>query len=314
MREREIIELFLKEVELQGDLPLGDDAGAIKLGNAWIVVTSDMLVWGTDVPPIMTPEQAGMKVVIMNLSDVAAMGAKPLGFFFSLGIPRDIGEDVLRGIAKGIGRAANLYRVPVLSGDTNEGRELVIDGGALGLTERPLLRSGARPGDLVCVTGDLGRALAGLLTWKKGLNISPSIRRSLYEKLLEPTARVEEGIELGKVANAAIDVSDGLSKELHILAEMSGVRIVVEEDRIPIGEGVQEVAELLGFDPIELALTSGEEFELVFTVSPERVYELSFDFSIIGRVDAGKGVYIERGGRKERMPLFGWEHFAEGLL
>ncbi len=99
--EWDIIELFTRNLKLQGDLPLGDDAGAIRLGDEWLVATNDMLVRETDVPDIMTPEQVGFKAVTMNVSDVAAMGAKPLGFLFSLGIPADIDTNYLEGVARG---------------------------------------------------------------------------------------------------------------------------------------------------------------------------------------------------------------------
>ncbi len=310
MRESEIIDLFLKHLRNQGDLPLGDDAGAIRLGNGWLVATNDMLVRKTDVPEVMTPEQVGFKAVTMNVSDVAAMGAKPIGFLFSLGVPGDLERGYLEGIAEGIGKALGFYDIPVLSADTNEADDLVIDGITLGMTKKPLTRSGARPGELVCVTGDIGRALAGLLVWKKDLDVSPSVKRALYEKLLEPKARVREGMALSGVASAAIDISDGLSKELHLLARMSKVGIEIRSDSLPIHGSVFEVADLLGLNPVEIALASGEEFELVFTLPEESVEILGFDCTPIGRTFRGTGIYITTGEKREEMPLLGWEHLS----
>ena len=309
MRESEIIELFLKHLKRQGDLPLGDDAGAIRLGNGWLVATNDMLVRKTDVPEIMTPEQVGFKAVTMNLSDVAAMGARPIGFLFSLGIPGDLGKDYLESVARGIGEALDFYSVPVLSADTNEADDLIIDGIALGRAERLLTRSGAKPGELVCVTGDLGRALAGYILWKNSLDVSEGTRRVLYEKFLEPKARVREGMALSGVAASSIDVSDGLAKELHILAKMSSVGIEVYPEELPIGKGVEEVAGLMGLDPVEIALASGEEFELVFTVPPSKVDELPVECRVIGRTLKGPGLYLTRGGMRKELPPLGWEHF-----
>jgi len=310
LRESEIISLFLKHLKRQGDLPLGDDAGAIRFGDEWLVATNDMLVRKTDVPDIMTPEQVGFKAVTMNLSDVASMGARPVGFLFSLGIPPDLDGDYLEGVARGIGDALDFYGVPVLSADTNEADDLIIDGIALGIAERLLTRSGARPGELVCVTGDLGRALAGYLVWKHGLDVSEQTREALSEKFLEPKARVSEGLVLSKVASSAIDVSDGLAKELHLLAEMSGVGIEVHPEKLPVGEGVEEVAGLLGIDPIEIVLASGEEFELVFTVKEELTRDLGLECTPFGRILRGDGVYITTGKKRRRIPPLGWEHLS----
>ncbi|ASJ10874.1 thiamine-phosphate kinase [Thermococcus sp. P6] len=307
--EGDIIELFMRHLRLQGDLPLGDDAGAVRLGNEWLVATNDMLVRKTDVPDLMTPEQVGFKVFTMNVSDIAAMGAKPVGFLFSLGVPKDLDLAYLEGIARGIARASEFYETPILSADTNEADDLIIDGMALGRAERLLTRGGAKVGDLVCVTGDVGRALAGLLLWKKGIEAP----MGFYEKLLEPKARVKEGAVLGGHASAAIDISDGMSKELHLIAQMSGVKILIDAERIPIREEVFEVAEFLGIDPLRVALASGEEFELIFTLPEERLDELDFNFTVVGKVERGEGVYLRRNGRVERMPLLGWEHLSGSI-
>ena len=310
MRESEIIELFLRHLKRQGDLPLGDDAGALRFGDKWLVATNDMLVRKTDVPEVMTPEQAGFKAVTMNVSDVAAMGAEPVGFLFSLGVPPGIDADYLEGIAKGISEALHFYGIPVLSADTNEAGDLIIDGIALGVTGRLLTRSGARQGDLVCVTGDLGRALAGLLVWKHDIGVPEKTRKALYEKFLEPRARVKEGMLLSKVASSAIDVSDGLAKELYLIAKMSGVGIGIRPEKIPIRDEVAEVAEILGLSPLEIALASGEEFELVFTVSPELVDAIDFRFSVIGQVTEGSGVYLVSDLGRKPLPQLGWEHLS----
>lgn len=309
--EREIIELFMRHLKLQGDLPLGDDAGAIKWESGWLVVTNDMLVRTTDVPDIMTPEQVGFKVFTMNVSDVAAMGATPIGFLFSIGVPRDFEMEYLEGISRGIAKASEFYRTPIISADTNEACDLIIDGIALGKTKRLLTRSGAKIGDLVCVTGDVGRALAGLKVYFESLEVGERTRKALYEKLLEPKARVKEGQVLSKYANATIDISDGMSKELHLIAKMSGVKILIDSEKLPIRKEVFEVADLLGLGPIEIALASGEEFELVFTIPERHLDKLDFDFTVIGRVEKGEGVYLRRNGKLEKMPVLGWEHLSK---
>lgn len=302
MREGEIISLFMKHFERHS---LGDDAGFIKLNNSWLLVTSDMLVWKTDVPDFMTPEDAGRKVVTMNVSDIAAMGGRPMAFFFSLAVPGDVSEDILRGIARGINEGSKVYKLKIVNGDTNEADDIIIDGGSLGIGKRLLLRSNAKPGDLVCVTGDLGRPLTALLLWMRG----EKIPREIEEKARNPRARVEEGVKLSSLANSAIDISDGLSKELWEIANASNVRIIIEEERLPISDSVKEIVS----DPVKVALASGEEFELLFTIPREKVEELDIDFKIIGRVEGGNGVYIKRGRKIEELEVLGWEHLAGGI-
>jgi len=310
VRESEIIDLFISHFKRQGDIPLGDDAGALKLGDEWLIATNDMLVRKTDVPDVMTPEQVGFKVVTMNVSDVAAMGARPIGFLFSMGVPEGIGAEYLEGIARGMAEALDYYRIPVLSADTNEADDLVVDGIALGLTPAPVTRSGARPGDVVCLTGDVGRALAGYLVWKNGLDVSDKTRRVLYDRFLHPVARSTEGERLSGIATSAIDVSDGLSKELYVISRNSGVRIEVELESLPVREEIFEIAELMGIDPYHIVLGSGEEFELLFTVPPHKIEELGFEFTVIGVVKEGNGVYYRSGGRVQELPLVGWEHLS----
>lgn len=308
--EQEIIEMFMKHLKLQGDLGLGDDAGVLVFGDGWLVATNDMLVKSTDVPEIMTPEQVGFKVFTMNISDLAAMGARPIGFLFSLGVPNRFDRDYLEGIARGLARASKFYETPIISADTNEACDLIIDGIALGKAKKILTRSRAKIGDLVCVTGDIGRALAGLKVYFGNLEVGKRTRKVLYEKLLEPKARVREGQVLAEYANSAIDISDGMSKELHLIAKMSGVKILIDSEKLPIREEVFEVAGLLDLDPVEIALASGEEFELIFTIPEEHLNKMDFCFTVIGRIEKGRGVYLKRNRKVEKMPVLGWEHLS----
>ncbi|AFK23332.1 thiamine-phosphate kinase [Pyrococcus sp. ST04] len=301
MKEEEIILLFKSEFSKVGNI-LGDDAGYTRIGDKWLIITADMLVWRTDIPDFMTPREAGKKVVTMNMSDIAAMGARPIGFFFSLGIPKDTDDKTLRGIARGIREGVEEYGVEILSGDTNDSLEIIIDGGAIGIGERLLLRSGAKPGDLVCVTGDLGRPLLALALWLKG----EKIPKEVAEKVKNPKARVKEGLKLAKYATSAIDISDGLSKELWEISRKSNVKIIIDPANLPIHPRVLEIAK----DPVRMALASGEEFELVFTVPKDEVESIDLDFTIIGEVKEGQGVYIKEKGKIKELPILGWEHFT----
>ncbi len=306
--ESEIIELFKNRIKRR--INIGDDAGYFysdKTGE-WVVIANDMLISSTDIPDILGAEDVGFKIVTMNVSDVVAMGAKPTHFSFSIGFPKYTDLDYLERIANGIDEALKEYDMFLIAADTNEALELIIDGIAIGFSKRLLLRDNAKVGDLVCITGDVGRVLAALILYKRGeIESYPE----LLKKLCKPFARVYEGITLSKFANSAIDVSDGISKELNAIARASNVRIVIDAKKIPIENVVFEVSEYLKLDPIDIALSSGEEFELLFTIPAKLIHKLNFDFNVIGRVERGDGVYLERNGEMSIISETGWEHFSD---
>lgn len=272
-----------------------EDAAHFNLGERKICLTTDMLVGETDVPPGMTPRQIGKKSVVQNLSDLAAMGSSPHYFCASMAFPRSYALRNAKRIIDGIDSTCGRYDVDFVGGDTNEG-ELSIAGFALGSSEKIVLRSGARVGDVVCLTGDVGRVSAGLADLKRAT-------REMKKKIFEPEARVEEGRNL--VATSCIDVSDGLSSELHTISECSHVRIDVDSEKIPMHEDVSCAARRAGRDTITFALGSGEEYELLFTCAQRNLEKNDFDFSVIGRVSGGKGVFLDG----VRMRRVGWEHF-----
>lgn len=291
----------------------GDDAGAFRLGDQWVVLTNDMLVSSTDVIPAMSPEDVGFKAVTMNVSDLAAMGAEPKFFAFSVGFEEsDVGfaKRLFLGIQEGL----EMYGMNLISADTNSSKELIVDGIAVGFARRLLKRSKAKPGEVVCVTGDLGRPLSALLIELKGLNADSSVREKLMEKLLRPVARVEEGMRLSEIVNCAIDVSDGLVKELKTIASASDVGIVVDLKALPVCEEVREFCRMNGLDDSEIAMNSGEEYELVFTADEKMLRDLDFDFTVIGRVVEGRGVWVEYRGEKREARDLSWRHFSEWFV
>ncbi|ADC66371.1 thiamine-monophosphate kinase [Ferroglobus placidus DSM 10642] len=298
--EREIIDIAKRIFKFEEE-----DAGFFKFGDAYIVIANDMLSRSFDFPSKLLPKQIGWKAVTASVSDLAAMGAKPIYFSYSLGLSREeisFVEDLMKGIRE----ALDFYGMKFLSGDTNESTELVLDSVAVGIARNLLLRSNAKVGDAVCVTGDLGRAYCSLLYLLEKVE---EIEEKILEKFLKPVARVDEGLKLANIANSAIDVSDGLSKELNLLANSSGVMIKVFEDRIPIREEVLEFCTSNNLNPIEVALNSGEEYELLFTVSKDKLEDLDFEFSIIGEVSKGEGVFLVGKEKKPLLPA-GWEHFS----
>lgn len=284
MRERELITEITAFLRISNE-----DAFVFPFNTILFSLTVDTLVAKTDVPEGMTPFQIGWKTVVMSLSDLAAMGATPKYFLLSLTLPR---EYPVLDIIKGAKSACTRYHCKYCGGDLNEG-ELSASGFALGTSKTVMLRSGANPHDKVGITGDVGRVYCGL----KDLETAT---QSMKEKIFTPRPRIAEGLMLK--ANSCIDISDGLSSELHHIAKASDVRIDISSDKIPLHKDVAKKAKTLGEDPIPWALQSGEEYELLFTspyVNPKTGTE-------IGDVEKGKGVFLDG----EPMPLLGWEHYT----
>ncbi|MDH7596833.1 MAG: thiamine-phosphate kinase [Methanothrix sp.] len=282
-----------------------DDCAVIELDGDCLVVTTDMLHRETDFPAQATPWQIGWMSAAVNLSDIAAMGAEPLGILIASGIPPETDVEIIDEIFRGIRDCVRAYGTEVLGGDTDAHRELTICGTALGRVsrERILRRRGARPGDLLCTTGSLGGAGAGL----KALDIG---RFDLARRLLEPRPRVREGIALARTGavTAMMDNSDGLALSLHDLADAGGTGFMVEYWRIPLADEVREIAES-DEEALEMVLSAGGDFELLFTVREDMIDDArkACELSVIGRA-VEDGVWLERDGRRIPISRRGYEH------
>jgi thiamine-monophosphate kinase len=302
LRERDLI---LRISEILGGVE-NDDCAVIDAGERYLVVTTDMLHRKTDFPDIMNPWQMGWMSVAVNLSDIAAMGAEPAGVLIAAGLPPESDLYFIDELFSGFGDCAGYYGTRILGGDTDRHQELTITGTALGFVEkdRVIRRKGAREGDLLCTTGTLGGAGAGLLAWQEGRLDSPFI-----EKLLEPEPRLAEGQALARsgAVTAMMDNSDGLALTLSDLAGVSRVGFVVEEDAVPIASGLSEtVGKKIAQ---ELVMSAGGDFELVFTVRREGLEEArrACKLTVIGEV-VKEGLWIETDGERKRLTARGYEH------
>ncbi|MBS7246960.1 MAG: thiamine-phosphate kinase [Candidatus Jordarchaeales archaeon] len=267
--ERKLVERLLGFVD--DWYSSSEDAAAIQIGGITLVFSSDMLVARTDVPPGMTWKQVGWKVVVMNLSDLAAKGAEPIGGLYAFGLPKWFKVNDALEIASGIKEASNFYGARYLGGDVNESDEVVVSGAVLGVTEKFVPRGGAKPGEVVAVTGPFGLTAAGLKILLEGLE-SGSEKDRCLKTVYQPEPRIREGVTLAKggYASSCIDSSDGLAASLHELAKASKVGFAI--DNVPIPPEVLVFAQRNGLDPYELALYGGEEYELVATI-PEAKWE-----------------------------------------
>lgn len=298
-------ELIRRISEILGGI-VNDDCAVIDAGERYLVATTDMLHRQTDFPDIMSPWQIGWMTVAVNLSDVAAMGAQPAGVLIAAGLPKDADLYFIDELFSGFGDCAGYYGTKVLGGDTDSHQELTITGSAFGFVDKDLVlrRSGARPGDLLCTTGVLGGAGAGLWAWKQG-----DLQSRFIEKLLEPEPRLKEGRALAqsRAVTAMMDNSDGLALSLSDLSEVSRVGFVVREEALPVAEGLEE---LVGREEaVETVMSAGGDFELVFTVKPEGLERArqACELTVIGEV-VEEGLWLEIEGERRRIEARGYEH------
>jgi len=321
MGERKLVELAKRVFKTPRSVKvgIGDDGAVISLGKHELVVTTDMLASGTDFPSGTTPFHMGWKAVVANLSDLAAMGARPLGILFSLGLPGSLEREFVEELLRGMKRSAKEHGTYVIGGDFGESPEVTICGTAVGKIEdgKALKRSGAKPGDLLAITGEPGCAAAGL----EILNLKMKGHRKLVESFLKPRARLREGVILARRgwATSAIDVSDGLIRDLWNLSKGSGVKLVLERGKIPVSPALLRLTSKLGRSAWDFVLYGGEDFELIFTVSPRRwndvermLGKLGTKVSVVGRVEKGRGVFLQEDGKTMRVRDFGYEHFTHG--
>ena len=318
--ERKIIELILECLDQMPNplIPFGDDASAVDLGTDKLaVINMDMLVGKTDVPKTMSLWQAARKAVIMNISDLAAKGAQPLALLASIGVPPNLTKTDIQQIGKGLNAGAREYNTYILGGDTNEASDLIISCMALGVCRKHHLikRSGAKPGDYVAVTGSFGKTASGLKILMNGLS-APEIRGELVASVLMPKARVKEGMILAQsqATTASIDSSDGLAWSLHELSRASNVGFHL--DKLPIAPEAERFAKIHGFDPVELALYGGEEYELLVTIKPKlwqeakkAVENVGGSLIKMGLVTEEKQLLLKTDGKLVSIEARGWEHF-----
>lgn len=256
---------------------IGDDAAVIATSpRQWWHVTTDLLAEGVHFDlRAASPKSVGYRAAMANLSDIAAMGARPRYLFTSLAIPKQLKAAQVDQLYEGLMKACHRHGVCLVGGDTSASRAgLFLSITLIGTTmaQRALLRSGARVGDRIYVTGTLGDSLAGLrmLTRQTTPKLGTNHRRFLINRHLCPTARVGEGQWLNdnRLATAAIDLSDGLSGDIRHICEESGVGAEIELGAIPLSASCRAYANASRQDPTQLALTGGEDYELLFTVSP----------------------------------------------
>ena len=314
----------LNSVNQRTVLGIGDDAAVVEVsGNKLLVITTDMLVEGSHfIWEKISARDLGYKSLAVNLSDVAAMGGKPLHAVVALGLPSSLQVEDIDAFYDGMEELASRYGVDIIGGDiTASPSSLVVSLTVVGEVDPAHLvtQAGAAEGDLVAVTGELGSSAAGLAILLNELpRVSSPARELALTRHLRPQPRVEAGQELaatGRV-HAMKDISDGLAKELNTIATASKKMILIKAETIPVSPAAAAVAIELGQDPLPMALTGGEDYELVLTFSRGEwelirtiCQKLDVPVHVIGEVMTGEGVFLEKSGVRTRLTPGGYSHF-----
>lgn len=308
---------------------IGDDAAVIDNGDKLTVVSTDLLVEGIHFDLMYTPlKHLGYKSIVVNLSDIYAMNAQPKQVTVSIAISNRFSVEAVSEIYEGIYAACKAYNVDLIGGDTTSSpRGLVISVTAIGQGEKDKLvyRNGAKVGDIICISGDLGAAYLGLqiLEREKQLYLdNPSVQPDLEQqtylvgRILKPEARkdiIEALNANGIKPTSMMDISDGLASELHHICHQSGVGAYIEETGVSIHPDAQMMAINFKLDPITCALSGGEDYELLFTIDPSDAEKLKYlpDIYMAGEiVPKEDGIKLHtKGGNVHPIVAQGWQHF-----
>ena len=279
-----------------------DDTAITSFDNTNLISTCDMLIQSRHFPDNMTYFDMGFKAVTVNVSDLAAMGAEPLGFLLAIALPKDLEIDSFKEIIDGVLKACEYYSIPLIGGDTNEASEIIITGTALGLVDNPMMKDTYHKGDLIAVTGDIGLAALGF---------EMDFLDSIYVKhALRPKARIREGQILKDYATSATDITDGLASELYEI-KREGIGFMIHEGMLNVSDEYKKLAGELNLDYLDLMLHVGEDFELLFTISKENLEKLPIDCIVIGEVTDSDVVELTlENGFVERIENRGYEHYV----
>jgi len=328
-----LIEHLTKNFEIHNAstvLSIGDDAAVIDHFGKQTVITSDMLVEGIHFDLMYTPlRHLGYKSVVVNLSDVYAMNATPTHITLNIAFSNRFSVEALDEFYEGVYAACEKYNVDLIGGDTSSSQKgFIISVTALGeiTPDKVVKRSGAKKGDLICVSGDLGGAFLGLTLLEREKKIylehpevQPDLENQEYivGRLLKPEAQ-KETVEFfesaGILPTSMMDVSDGLSSEVMHICKQSNVGCVLYEEKIPVNDAARQYAYKLELDPTACALSGGEDYELVFTIPLEDHDKvvLNEQISVVGYVtDIEEGMHIiTKGGSTHKLTAQGWNAFS----
>ena len=300
--------------ERNGMTGIGDDCAVLPSGDYDLLFSTDLLMEGVHfLRNESSPEDVGWKAAAVNLSDIAAIGGTPVATFLSIALPKDAQGEWAERFIKGYSEISRIHDVPLLGGDTTSSlRDIAVNVGIMGKcpSGRGLMRSGAREGETIYVTGPLGDSAGGLQAILKGIDRTDPVQ-TLIDRHKRPTPRVAEGkslIQNGKIG-AMMDISDGISSDLRHILKASGVGAVVSLDRLPLSNELKTVCQKHDWDIYELAVGGGEDFELLLT-GPEGLEDM-IDTPIypIGKIVQGENLTWTIDNQPVDLDFTGYKHF-----
>ena len=305
MAEFSIIDTYFNRKNANSvDLGVGDDSALLTPPpQQQLVICADTSVAGRHFPLDTHPHAIGWKSVAVNLSDIAAMGAKPHSILLALSLPQ-IDHHWLKDFSQGLYDCCDQFGVSLIGGDTTQSPHLTITVTALGWIEtgQAVTRAGAQVGDLICVSGTIGDAAFAL----------QHMGHPLQKRLDYPTPRCQLGQQLKGLASSMIDVSDGLAQDLGHILKASGVGAVLQLDQLPVSS---DIAKLEQEKKWQLALAGGDDYELCFTISPQNYHllaqqKLDVNLTIIGQITQNLGLTFFQNGVDYSIQFHGYQHFA----
>jgi len=310
LSERKIIEIMNKRKKKL----LSEDVEIFRLGDEQCAVSVDTLVESTDIPKGSKLSDISRKSVVSSVSDFAAKGIVPKFCIISLTLPKTISKKHVQDISRGISNACREFKIQLLGGDTNQGSEISIHVVLFGNQKKYIKRKNARVGDLICATGAFGYTSSALEIILKKKNASKKFLKKSKNLFFRPTPRLEFGHKAIGHITSCMDSSDGLSSCLNEMSRQSKKKFTITE--LPTNDDIKEFSKINRINLRRLVFDGGEEFELVFTVSPKNLTEilriarkLKISIFQIGRVSKGNGVFFHNKKESFRIKDRGWEHF-----
>ena len=314
LSEKKIIELFQNRLGNTNFVP--EDVESFKIGKKRLVAKVDTLVESTDVPPGMKLEDVARKSIVSCVSDFAAKGVKPIFGIVSLTIPKRLSRSNIESLAKGFQRAAGEFKLKILGGDTNEGKELVITFSLFGTSKKIVNRKGAKTNHVIITSGPFGYSGAGLSILLKNKNGSKKFKAKAKSAVFRPNCRLTFGLKNKNYFSSSMDSSDGLSTTLNEMSTQSKKKFVIT--RMPSENDVFDFASSNGLNANDLIFNGGEEYEIVATANTSNLTRIKkyakkhrIKLYEIGYVTKGSGVFYKKDGKLIRIKDKGWQHLQK---